>query len=81
MFGALGLLGILAVAGLAALLLTESEDGNAGGVTVLGLVTAYIVVVTVALIYIEISYIKSPEYQQYQIRLHQEKIEELQEEK
>lgn len=81
MFGALGLFGIFAVVGLATLLLMESDEGNAGRATVLGFIIAYTVAVIVALTYIENSYIKSPEYQQYQIRSCQEKIEKLQEEK
>ena len=81
MFGALGLVGVFAAIGLAALLLMESDEGNAGRATTLGFIIAYTVVVIVALTYIENSYINSPEYQQYQIRSYQEKIEKLQEEK
>lgn len=78
MFGTLGVIGLISIVALVVMMIMEIENDNAGKAAVLGLLISYIFVAAIGLIYVESTYVNSPEYHQYKVRVAEEGLEKAQ---
>lgn len=78
MFGTLGVIGLISIVALVIMMIMEIDSNNAGKAAVLGFLISYILIAAIGSIYVESTYVNSPEYQQYKIRVAEENFEKAQ---